>query len=124
MNQTKYREVWDLEKLFPGGSQSIQFCEHIEQLEVKVDELEEKIEFFHTPLEFNDSFHVANIIDQIVSIQLNLSQITCLLGQNPKDQHAAILRGKINLLIAVPFRLESPSYLFLLIKYTYTFIIK
>ncbi|WHY87352.1 M3 family oligoendopeptidase [Neobacillus novalis] len=108
MNQTKYREVWDLEKLFPGGSQSIQFCDHIEQVEIKVDKLDDRLEFFHTPLELNDSLHLADIIDQIIGIQLNLSQansfITCLLAQNPKDQHAAILRGKT---ISISARFES-----------------
>ncbi|ETI70889.1 M3 family oligoendopeptidase [Neobacillus vireti] len=108
MTQTRYREVWDLEKLFPGGSQSIQICKHIEQIETKVDELEERLEFFHIPLEINDSLKVADIIEQIIGIQLNLSQansfITCLLAQNSKDQKAARLRGRTS---SISARFES-----------------
>lgn len=108
MRETKYRYVWDLEKLFADGSQSSQFSEHLKLLETKVYEFEEKLNCFNTPQKINDSFKVAGIIEYIIDIQMNLSQassfITCLLAQNPKDHNASTLRGKTS---SVNSRFES-----------------
>lgn len=98
MKETEYLQVWNLDKLFPDGSQSSQFREHLKQLEIKVSKFEEKLKFFHTPKELNESLKVVDIIEYIIDIRMNLSQansfITCLLAQNPKDQSATTLRGK------------------------------
>jgi oligoendopeptidase F len=108
MKETKYRQVWDLDKLFPDGSESLQFRKHIKQLEIKVNELEEKLKFFNTPREINDSFKISELINYIADIRINLSQsnsfITCLLGQNSKDQQASTLRGKTS---SINARFES-----------------
>ena len=98
MKATKYSQVWNLDKLYPGESQSSQFHEHIKQLELEVNKFEEKLRFIYTPQELSDSYKVAEVIECIIEIRLNLSEansfITCLLAQNPKDQNAITLRGK------------------------------
>ena len=108
MKETNYRHVWDLDKLFSDGSESIQFRKHIKHLEIKVYELEKKLNFFSTPREINDSFKVSELIDYIAGIRINLSQansfITCLLGQNSKDLNATTLRGKTS---SINARFES-----------------
>lgn len=94
MEERKYLQVWSLAELF----QDRNVCEHIKQLEIKVSKFEEELKFFHTPKELSGSLKVSSIIDGIIEIQMNLSEvnsfITCLLAQNPKDQNATILRGK------------------------------
>jgi oligoendopeptidase F len=105
MKETKYIQVWDLDKLFPNGSESSQLREHINQLEFKVSIFEEKLNVLHTPKDINDSYKVADVLDCIADIRINLSQansfITCLLAQNPMDQKASKLHGKTSALNAV-----------------------
>lgn len=98
MKERKYLQVWSLDEVFQDGNQSSQFREHLKHLEIKVSKFEEKLKFFHTPKELNESLKVVEIIEFIIDIRMNLSQansfITCLLAQNPKDQNATTLRGK------------------------------
>ncbi|MGD6780960.1 M3 family oligoendopeptidase [Sutcliffiella horikoshii] len=97
-DETKYSQVWNLDKLYPDGSASTQFLDHISHIESKVFSLEEGLNFFNTPKEINHSSKVADLIDNIGCIRINLSQansyITCLLAQNPQDQNAPTLKGK------------------------------
>ena len=97
MNKTRYSKVWNLDKLFQDGSKSSQLHNHIKQVEIMVNELEEKLTSFHNLLDVNESLKVESIIKHIAGIRINLSQansfITCLLAQNPKDQNAMSLRG-------------------------------
>lgn len=99
MKKTEYSKVWDLEKIFSGGSKSSQFLEHINQLEVLLHELEDDVRLLITPLSTNEVFKVLDIVENIASIRLYLSQansfITCLSAENPIDQDVANLRGKV-----------------------------
>ncbi|KMJ57416.1 pantothenate kinase [Bacillus sp. LL01] len=96
MNQTKYQEVWDLDSLFMGGSESLTFMEHMKQLEDKMNKLEKVT--FHTPQAIEESHEIASLLEFIGNIRIDISQATsfiaCLLAQNSKDQHAHKLRGK------------------------------
>lgn len=108
MNKSKNLQVWDLNKLFPDGSESSQFRDHIKQLEINVFEIEEKLNYFIAPQELKDSLLVKFIINCIGEIRIHLSQansfVTCLLAQNPKDQNAMTLRGKTS---SINARVES-----------------
>lgn len=102
MSETKYRQVWNLDSLFLGGSQSSQLHEHIRHLEIEISEFEKKTNSFNVPQKINESINVAVLIEYIGDIRTNISQansfITCLLAQSPKDQHAIILQGKITII--------------------------
>ncbi|WP_179601513.1 M3 family oligoendopeptidase [Neobacillus driksii] len=99
MENTGYQKVWNLDNIFQGGSKSSQFLDHIKRLEVLVYDLEKCVESFTTPIATNEVVNLVNIVEDIGNIRVNLSQansfITCLLAQSPKDQDAAILRGKV-----------------------------
>jgi oligoendopeptidase F len=99
MEKMGYQKVWNLDKIFLGGSKSKQFLEHLHRLEVHVYELERCVTSLTTPLETNEVVNLVHLVEKIGDIRVNLSQassyITCLLAQNPKDQEAAILRGKV-----------------------------
>ena len=108
MTDNEYREVWDLDILFSGGSESDQFRKHLEELEVKVSQFKSKIDFFHTPQVIDDSIKIAALLEYICHIRIHLSQansfIACLLAENPKDQKAAGLQGELGIINA---RFES-----------------
>lgn len=99
MEKISYPKVWNLDKIFMGGGKSSQFLDHMNQLEDLIHELEGSLTSLITPLSTNEVTKVVHIIENIGNIRLYLSQatsfITCLLAQNPKDQDAASLRGKI-----------------------------
>ncbi|MCZ6943758.1 M3 family oligoendopeptidase [Bacillus mycoides] len=102
MSETKYRQVWNLDSLFLGGSESSQLHEHIRHLEIEISEFEKTTNSFNVPKKINESINVAVLIEYIGDIRTNISQansfITCLLAQSPKDQHAIILQGKITII--------------------------
>jgi oligoendopeptidase F len=99
MEKISYPKVWNLDKVFMGRGKSSQFLDHINRLEDLVHELEGSVTSFITPLSADKVIKVVHLIENIGNIRLYVSQatsfITCLLAQNPKDQDAAILRGKI-----------------------------
>lgn len=99
MEKISYPKVWNLDKVFMGGSKSIQFLDHINRLEALVHELEGSVKSFITPLSTNELIKVVHLVKNIGNICSYLSQansfITCLLAENPKDQDAAISRGKV-----------------------------
>ncbi|MEH7355524.1 M3 family oligoendopeptidase [Neobacillus drentensis] len=99
MEKISYPKVRNLDKVFMGGGKSSQFLDHINRLEALVHELEGSVKSFTTPLSTYEVSKVVHLVENIGNISLNLSQansfITCLLAQNPKDQDAAILRGKV-----------------------------
>ncbi|MFD9627271.1 M3 family oligoendopeptidase [Peribacillus muralis] len=94
MTETKYVQAWNLDSLFPDGA--LPFHEHVRRVEKKVSELEGNV--FLAPQQVNDAFKLATIIEYIIDIRMNVTQVnslvTCLLAQNPKDQQAITLRGK------------------------------
>ena len=98
MKDIKYREVWDLDTLFPGGSESYELSEYLEGLEVKVIEFKNKASNFHTPQGVDELLIIAELIEYISIIKVHLSEansfIVCLLAQNPRNQKAASLQGK------------------------------
>lgn len=99
MEKISYPRVWDLDKIFNGGSKSNQFLEHINRLEALVLELEASVQSFVPPLSTNEGIKVLHLVENVAAIHLYLSQansfITCLLAENPKDEDAASLRGKV-----------------------------
>ncbi|WP_377890423.1 M3 family oligoendopeptidase [Alkalihalobacillus sp. R86527] len=99
MEKISYPNVWNLDKVFDGGSKSIQFLEHIQRLEELVHKLEGNVHSFSSSISTEERSNVIDVIEEVGNIRLNFSQansfITCLLAQNPKDQDAANVRGKV-----------------------------
>ncbi|WP_077604955.1 M3 family oligoendopeptidase [Oceanobacillus sojae] len=108
MTGTKYEQVWNLDNLFPGGSESPSFDSYVKQLELEINGLEEKLNLFGNLIEINESLRLESVIKNIGDIQEKLSQansfITCLTAQNTKDQGAVVLREVISVMNA---RFES-----------------
>ncbi|MCU4715895.1 hypothetical protein OCE25_26945 [Bacillus cereus] len=49
MSEIKCRQVWNLDSLFQGGSESSQLHEHIRHLEIEISEFEKKTNSFNVP---------------------------------------------------------------------------
>lgn len=103
-------EYWDLERVFPGGSQSDQFIKFLHQLRSSLAELERGCDQLHRKYSKRNP---------LIKEQLLLSQtlyedwtqafefIQCLKGQDAKDQQAQSLDDEINSLSSLYKRCQT-----------------
>ncbi|MGP4066105.1 hypothetical protein ACTWPF_14370 [Oceanobacillus sp. M65] len=98
MKNGVYREVWDLDSIFPGGSESPQLVEHLRNTERKIKDFNSKVGSFVSSKCIAEPVEVTELIRLISEIEMNVSQaksfVVCLLAQNPKDQKASTLEDK------------------------------
>jgi oligoendopeptidase F len=98
------QQTWDLETLFPGGSESPQFTTYIEQIVQDVDTLREQIQQTTPPGSANDTKQLATVVEKVQSIAVRLRQasafVGCLTAQNMKDKKAVLLGGRIKTIFA------------------------
>lgn len=99
MTQTTYSEVWDLDVFFKGGSESQELRTHLDNLKEKLNSLEETAVAFQVPQSAGISIEVANLIESLKEVALNLSQagavIGCFLAADTTDKKALQLQGEI-----------------------------
>jgi oligoendopeptidase F len=104
MTKVMYPEVWDLDVFFPGGSESPQLREHLNQLAPKIARFEEKVKQFEVPQSTLDVNTITDILEDIKAIRTQIGQarsfISCLLAQNTKDKKASLLQGEVSSLTA------------------------
>jgi oligoendopeptidase F len=104
MTKVMYPEVWDLDVFFPGGSESPQLREHLDQLAPKIARFEETVKQFEVPQSTLDATRITDILEVIRDIRTEIGQarsfISCLLAQNTKDKHASLLQGEVSTLTA------------------------
>lgn len=88
---------WDLDVLFPGGSDSKAFRAFLGLLEDDIAALKEKVEQPELGLEQKDAFMAVAL--QVQSISERMKQagafISCLTAQNVKDENAKLLGGRV-----------------------------
>ena len=96
MDRNKYRQVWNLDGIFQNSNQ---YTNHIQDIERGLDKLDRDIAATRI-LSAEDADHLLNVLIEIDSMKLKLSQassfITCLLAQNQADQEASVLQGRIS----------------------------
>lgn len=94
----KFPEVWDLDVLFPGGSDSTELRSHIDTAEAELKRFEATARKFEVPSTANDAERIVALLDDVKSIMQRLSQsgafIGCLMAQNTEDKKAAILQSE------------------------------
>lgn len=104
MTQQAYSEVWDLDVFFKGGSESQELRKHLEDVTNKLASLEVIATEFQVPLSADVANEVANVIESIKDVAVNISQasavIACLVAANTTDKKALLLRGEIGALTA------------------------
>lgn len=91
--------TWDLEKIFPGGSQSEKLAAFLEDLQKELDELRSSITSAKAPQSLEEATSWSKRIDSIEAISKRLVEagafLGCLTAQNVKDERAKILYGRM-----------------------------
>lgn len=91
--------TWNLENIFPGGSASPEFAQHLEQLVGEIDAFAKNVKASATPQTVAEAKEWCNLFDQMQSISKKMRQagafLSCLNAQNVKDQKAKLLSGEI-----------------------------
>ncbi|MBO8157309.1 MAG: M3 family oligoendopeptidase [Bacillaceae bacterium] len=102
MNHNTYSEVWDLDSIFPGGSESEQLQSHLSQLEAQILSFSEMVQSYSTPSSKDDAARTAEIVDEATAIIADMRQasafVGCLEAQDLSDRQANVLRNKISTL--------------------------
>lgn len=94
-----YRQTWDLEVFFHGGSESSEFTNYLDELEKDIASFRSQVEGKRGTSEINVVATWREWISQLQNLAPRLrhgSAFTgCLLAQNVKDQKAKILSGRV-----------------------------
>lgn len=62
VKETQCSQMWNLDSLFPGGSQSAQFHNHLKGLEIAVNEFEKSVKSLQIPTCIEESDKIGNLI--------------------------------------------------------------
>ena len=93
-----YPEVWDLDRLFSGGSDSTELRTHLEATGNKLADFEQAAAAFDVPKQTDDATHLAAFLEQTSDVSVDLRQagafIGCLMAQNTEDKKAALLQSE------------------------------
>src|SRR5699024_11059182 len=98
--QKVYDPTWDLDVIFPGGSESEQFRTYLTTLEEALDELASIVDAFDPSEEKALSYELSEIVTKL---ELSMKKqreafafISCLSAQNVHDRQADLLVGRRN----------------------------
>ena len=98
MQKVQYSEVWDLDVFFKGGSNSAELRAHLDEIAKRMNSLEETASKFNVPISVESADDIANVIETIKDVALNLSQagavISCFLAADTTDKKALLLQGE------------------------------
>ncbi|WP_025028885.1 M3 family oligoendopeptidase [Caldalkalibacillus mannanilyticus] len=101
---TNLQQTWNLDTIFPHGSESEEFTHHLMTLETELQKFEERIHNAQVPTSLHDLKSFASLVEQMETLHLKLRQasayISCLTAQNVKDKKAVQLGGKVKSLHA------------------------
>ncbi|MBK3495782.1 M3 family oligoendopeptidase [Viridibacillus sp. YIM B01967] len=113
MTNKQYPEVWDLESIFAGGSDSQQLRIQIDQIPVKLEALKNAISNIST----DDAKSILNVLELLKEVYINFGQtgafINCLQAQDITDKKATLLHSEISSLAAsfAPIKLQFQQVL-------------
>ncbi|WP_231572102.1 M3 family oligoendopeptidase [Pontibacillus halophilus] len=91
---------WDLDSIFPGGSESKEFAAYLDKLQLNVHTLNEKVTAFVVPEQASDSKEFEEILQLLQTVYMEVSEsgsfIACLVSQDVSDKKAQLLQSKIS----------------------------
>lgn len=94
----KLNPVWDLDSLFPGGSESVEYVAYLDSLEKDIRALTERVS---KPVPADQW---VNLLDEVQVVSKKMRHggafIGCLTAQNVKDDKAKLLNGKVRTISA------------------------
>ncbi|MBM7553725.1 M3 family oligoendopeptidase [Thalassobacillus pellis] len=87
-----YNPKWDLTSIFEGGSESEELADYVDRAEVKLKELNAKIDAFHPPERETDSAGLEEVlyaIQQVAKMSREFgAYVSCLTAQDVNDKKA------------------------------------
>lgn len=97
---TSYNQNWDLDALFPGGSESQEYATYLQELEKSIKALYVQIQE-KTPAGVDQWVELLNGVQIIAKRVRHASAfVGCLTAQNVRDSQARLLGGKVRTLNA------------------------
>ncbi|QOV09373.1 M3 family oligoendopeptidase [Viridibacillus arvi] len=113
MTNVKFPEVWDLESVFAGGSNSEELRIQLDKIQVELEELQNAI----SSIVAEDSKSILNVLELMKEVYINMGQtgsfVSCLQAQDMNDKKASLLRSEISSLAAnfAPIKLQFQQVL-------------
>lgn len=97
-------EVWDLERIFKGGSTSVELARHIEQLATDVEQLATRLAQLEAPQREAETEPLVQLVADLQELLRGLTEASafssCLLAQDVSDGEARVVAGRIRQLSA------------------------
>ncbi|RSK27926.1 M3 family oligoendopeptidase [Bacillus sp. HMF5848] len=104
MTVKQYKETWDLDSIFPGGSESPQFAAHLQEVDKVITELSEQISSMKIPNDGSQSNELVSVLSTFQTAAKKVRQagafVSCLEAQNTKDIKAKAHRSRVTALSA------------------------
>lgn len=105
MTNNHYQETWDLEVFFPGGSNSLEFQNHLAEIETEVHTFSLLVQSFEQTgvldMQKEELLQIINRFELVVKkVRQAGAFVSCLEAQNVEDKGASILRGRVTELSA------------------------
>ncbi|MGF9978817.1 M3 family oligoendopeptidase [Viridibacillus arvi] len=113
MTNVKFPEVWDLESVFAGGSNSEELRIQLDRIQVELEELKNAV----SSIVAEDSKSILNVLELMKEVYINMGQtgsfVSCLQAQDMTDKKASLLRSEISSLAAnfAPIKLQFQQVL-------------
>ncbi|MGG1400465.1 M3 family oligoendopeptidase [Bacillus salipaludis] len=105
MTAVTYSDVWDLDVIFKGGSDSPEFTTHIQKTEQLIQLFQTKVNQWTPKNNLEDKVYLHELLVDFESVAKKLRQagafVGCLQAQNTEDQKANQLDAKVTSLSAV-----------------------
>ncbi|WP_100011142.1 M3 family oligoendopeptidase [Lentibacillus sediminis] len=96
--QTAYNPTWDLDVIFPGGSNSEAFHTYVQNIRKEVTALEAQIDAYTPARGVENNQELADIISQLEATSKKMREagafVSCLSAQDVKDEKANLLVGE------------------------------
>lgn len=90
-----YRDTWDLEVFFAGGSESEAFRQHLEETKTSIEELNQAVAAWSTEQE--ELVHIYRVFaHSTAKLRQAGAFVSCLRAQDTRDQKAGELRAVVN----------------------------
>ncbi|WP_198038687.1 M3 family oligoendopeptidase [Planococcus lenghuensis] len=94
-----YKEVWNLEEIFPGGSDSKEFRVYLNNAKNHLETIEETAKLFNVPDSAEAAEQITALLEQVKETALPLNQgisfIGCLQAQDTEDRKAGLLQSEL-----------------------------
>lgn len=99
MTEVTYKETWDLDVFFKGGSESEEFQQYLKETKGILSEFQQMVDQWEVPTNSKDYEEFLKIIQKFQLVSQKIRQagafVSCLQAQNMADKKANELRGQV-----------------------------